>query len=277
MMKRAFLLFLLLGILIPQLALAADDVVRSGDITVPAGEKVLGNVVCLRGDVDVYGEVFGDVVALAGQVNVHSGGAVYGDVVAIMGAINLDPEGSIAGDQVGLGGINHVINIPSLGGFRTARLGFTAFNIMVRVALAILIGAIFSKALARVSNKIEVHAGACAGAGVLTWLAALPLTVVVALTIIGIPLSLLLLLALWCAYHLGFAALAALIGKRFLPSEGGIRLWALALGAVLLSLLLAVSSLGGWFFAVGVLIRLAIGIIGLGAVTLTKFGTQDAV
>jgi len=259
----------LVVLFLPQLAAASEDIVQTGDITIAADEKVMGDVVSLQGDVDIYGVVYGDVVALLGEVTIHSGGAVHGDVVSLTGAVDLRQGGSISGDQVSLGGIGRIISRPS--GIRLPRfnLGRTVFNIMVRVVMAVFMGLLFPAVLTRVSTQAEKGLGPSAGTGALVWLAVIPLAIIVALTIIGIPLSLLVLLALWGAYQLGFAAISRLAGDRVFPKMDN-ALGALALGALMLSILVAIPILG-------LLTRIAIAIVGVGAVILTRFGSRDAV
>lgn len=268
--KFIVVLFITIFLAFPQIAWAAGDIVRTGDIVIAADERVMGDVVCLRGNVDVHGEVYGDVVALTGHVTVHSGGVVHGDVVTLLGAADLHSEGRISGDQVSLGGIRQVIPTPSLGRRLSANWGLTIFNIVIRFGMAVLIAALFPAALSRVSGKIERETGRAAGIGALTWLAALPLTLVIALTIIGIPLSLLLLLGLWAAYYLGFAAISLLAGSRILPKSPAGSFAPVATGAVILSLLIAFPFIG-W------LIRIAVGLMGVGAVVLTRFGSRETI
>lgn len=266
----AALLVLVGTLLIPQAAWASDDLVQSGDIIIAESEKILGDVVCLQGNVDIYGEVFGDVVALMGNVTVHPGGLIHGDVVTLLGVVDLHPEGRIGGDQVSLGGIGQHISLPSPKNLFNVNLGFTVFNIIVRFGLAVLIAALFPAVQGRVSAQIEKRAGQSAGAGVLAWLAVLPLTIVVALTIIGIPLSLLLLLVLWAAFFLGFSAVSALAGARILTNQKPGSLVPVALGSIVLSVLIA-------FPVVGWLIRIALALVGVGAVVITRFGTQTQI
>lgn len=268
--RRVLLLGLLLVILVcPRWAMAATDLVQSGDIVVPAGEKIFGDVVCLQGDVEVYGEVFGDVVALLGRVTIYPDGVVQGDVVTLVGSIDLRSGGRIGGEQVSLGGISGIRSISPWRGLFKNTLGRTIFNLITRVLIAVIVGALFPRALARVAAKIETQVGPSAGAGILVWLAALPLTVVAALTIIGIPLALIVLVGLWAAYHLGFAAISWLTGTRVCSKSEEGNLGAVALGALLFSLLLAVPLLG-W------MIRFALALVGVGAVLLTRFGTERA-
>jgi len=261
----------LLGIiLVPQMAWAATDVVRSGNIIVPAEEKIFGDVVSILGDVEIYGEVFGDVVAILGQVTVHPHGAVHGDVVTLVGVIDLQSGGQIDGDQVSLGGLSKKVSLSPLRGLTKFSPGRSIFNVVVRVLFALLIGALFPLGVARISAKIETQIGPSAGAGILAWLAVPPLAIIMALTIIGIPLSLLVLVALWAAYQVGFTSISMIIGKRFLPNSMEGNIGPVVLGALILSLLIALPLLG-W------LVRISVGLVGVGAVALTRFGTQRTI
>jgi len=70
---------------------------RVGDVTVPAGKVVTGNLVVFRGDVDVYGTVTGNVLALLGDVISHDGGLIEGSAVAVGGRV-VEAGGTIRGD-----------------------------------------------------------------------------------------------------------------------------------------------------------------------------------
>ena len=70
---------------------------RVGDVTVAAGKVVSGNLVVFRGDVDVYGTVTGNVLALLGDVISHDGGLIEGSAVAVGGRV-VEAGGTIRGD-----------------------------------------------------------------------------------------------------------------------------------------------------------------------------------
>lgn len=267
-MKRLVFFLTVIFLLLPQSALAAEDIVRAGDITIAAGEKVMGDVVALQGDVDIYGEVFGDVVALLGKVTLHPGSSVHGDVVSLSGSVDLRPGAKISGNQVALGGVGKIISLPRVPNALKLNYGRTVFNIVVRVLLAVLIGLLFPMALTRIAAQAQSQLGPTLGVGVLTWLAVPPLAMIMALTIIGIPLTLILLLALLTAYCFGFAAISRLAGSRILVDPAN-SLGALALGALLLSVLLAVPLLG-------LVIRIALALVGAGAAVLTRFGLRNS-
>ena len=81
-----------------------SDVVRfGGGVTVEAGEKVAGNVVVLGGDADIKGYVTGDVVALGGTIQARPGSRIDGDVVVVGGSLDRADGSVIGGDVVEAG------------------------------------------------------------------------------------------------------------------------------------------------------------------------------
>jgi cytoskeletal protein CcmA (bactofilin family) len=74
---------------------AEDQIVFSGTVTVPQGERV-GEVVVFSGRVEVHGVVTGDVVVLEGPVTVS--GQVNGSVIAADGVIRLAESARVGGD-----------------------------------------------------------------------------------------------------------------------------------------------------------------------------------
>ena len=75
---------------------------RLGDFSVGSTETLDGNLLVIHGDADLFGKVTGNVVALDGDVIVHSGALVTGDAVAIGGRIR-DRGGVVQGEQRALG------------------------------------------------------------------------------------------------------------------------------------------------------------------------------
>jgi len=74
---------------------AEDQIVLSGTVSVPQGERV-GEVVVFSGSVDVEGLVTGDVVILEGPVVVT--GQVNGSVIAADGIVRLGESARVGGD-----------------------------------------------------------------------------------------------------------------------------------------------------------------------------------
>jgi hypothetical protein len=84
---------------------------RLGDFSIGSGETFSGNLLVLRGDVDLFGRVSGNVVALDGDVILHSGARVAGDALAIGGRIR-ELGGVVSGERRALGRSPEVVAAP---------------------------------------------------------------------------------------------------------------------------------------------------------------------
>ena len=78
-----------------------SDIVRFlGNVVIESDEFIRGDVVTLRGTVNIQGKVDGDVVAVFGNVELDSTAYVYGDVVSVGGKIYRDKGAVVKGDLV---------------------------------------------------------------------------------------------------------------------------------------------------------------------------------
>ena len=78
-----------------------SDVFRFwGDVTIEPDEVIKGDVVTVRGTIEVKGEVEGDVVAVFGNVELDSTAYVDGDVVSVGGKIFRENSAFVGGDIV---------------------------------------------------------------------------------------------------------------------------------------------------------------------------------
>jgi hypothetical protein len=75
---------------------------RLGDFSLGAKETLTGNLLVLRGAMDLFGRVTGNVVSLDGDIVLHPGAVVGGDALAIGGRIR-DRGGLIQGERRSLG------------------------------------------------------------------------------------------------------------------------------------------------------------------------------
>ncbi|HEY5675293.1 MAG TPA: hypothetical protein VIR81_00820, partial [Myxococcales bacterium] len=87
------------------------DMVRvfQGDLSVPQGQIVQGDVVCVGGSVELLpgSVVQGDAVSVGGSVTVDQGALVMGQAVAVLGKVEVERGGQVMGEhvQVGVGKI----------------------------------------------------------------------------------------------------------------------------------------------------------------------------
>lgn len=108
---------ILAGLLLMVLVLGAfaldvdnkDKVALFSNIEIPKGITVNGDAVAIFGNVTVNGDLTGDTVAIFGNVSVL--GTVDGDAVAVFGKIDVKDGGAINGDAVGVfGGVEKAPN-----------------------------------------------------------------------------------------------------------------------------------------------------------------------
>ncbi len=140
---------------------------------------------------------------------------------------------------------------------------------LISLAVAFVLLSLFPEPTRRIADDIERAPGPSLGWGLLVALASGPAMVLLAITILGIPLSLLLVLALLAAKVMGYVAVSLLLGARVLPRLGGTKSvvgWDLAAGTVLLLLVGSIPVLG-------LLVDLLVAFLGIGACGRTGFGT----
>jgi cytoskeletal protein CcmA (bactofilin family) len=73
------------------------DMVKFKDITIDSSMTVRGDVASISGDINVYGEIDGDLVSVFGDIYLHDGAVVHGDVSAPFGDIHRDSNVEITG------------------------------------------------------------------------------------------------------------------------------------------------------------------------------------
>lgn len=276
----------------------AGDVVCVG-CSVDIDGVATGDVVAVGGSVDVRGTVQGDAVSIGGKVRVDDGAKVLGEAVAVGGFIDVADGGAIEGQRssVGLG--------PWFGGFGDG-MGFVPdsfgdvtkgvsaiFRTGVLALLGVIILLLLRPAVDRASTRAEREPWKALFAGLLLQLFFLPVlvlvTVVLAVSIIGIPLLALVpvaVLALVIGSLVGFVAIGRNFGA-FLEARFGGKFSSPILTVVVgivaiqaLSLIGRVLALPGgmiaWIglslIAAGFFFKYAVWTIGMGSMTLVLLG-----
>jgi len=224
------------------------------DVTIGLGDEV-------RGDLDI---VFGDVTCTAG-------GVIDGSVRTYFGNFNQLDGCSIGGRVVSAfdgQSWNAAPFVP-----RTASVDVLAENRRVFRSLAwdvvvLFIFLLFPLRVRVALDRVEQNPGLSAAAGVIALIAVLPIFVMLLLSVIGIPLIVLEIAAVFAGAWIGYAAVAMLIGRRLhelvRPHSTPSPLAALILGLVVVSAAQMLPVVG---WAVSVLVL----VVGLGAAILGFF------
>lgn len=176
-----------------------------GSVHVPADEAVRGEVVAVMGSVRVDGHVSDQVVAVMGSVDLGPEARVDGDVVSVGGRVR-----RAEGAQV-RGGVTEVAFAPTMVGFSSvpwwlaseawqpfrglARLSgtlFRAFVLCLLVSIVVLVG---RRPVEQIGDRVATQPLKMAAIGLLAQLLLFPVlfltAVILAISIVGIPLLLL--------------------------------------------------------------------------------------
>lgn len=280
--------------------LAEDEVLRGslmvmgGTAILEEGSRVEGDVVLLGGSVSGHGAIEGDVIAIGGFIELSESAHVRGNVNAIGGHVAFADRSSIEGDVFnGLEGdfpfvipgdfqIPEIPQIPQVpqvnvntGPNYFMKFLWWLFRSFLWAALAVLLVLFVPGQTRRVARVTTSQTLIALAIGLFTAVAVPLLLFFIAITIIGIPVSLVGGFFLAAAWAFGVVAIGTETGNRLASAFR--QEWALPVAAGLGALIftLVVNGLGALVPCVGWMAPVFASMVGLGAVVLTRFGTQE--
>lgn len=302
-----------------------DTQVVVGDSVVVEEHEISDDVVVIGGKAEVLGEVRGDAVVVGGSLEVA--GEVTGDAVAVGGSLELGDGARIGGDAVAVGGVvergenveigGKIVETPfgpkvMLGPWlknwrqhefefrpweRWVKVGWKVFWVIFLSLLACLALLIAGRPIDRMERRVEREPWKSGLVGLLAQALFVPLliliVVVLAVSIIGIPLLLLVPFALFFLVLAGFGGFVAVarrvgvaVGNRF--GSGGANAYLQAItgivivyGASLVGHLLntgpfPLRAIAVMTLILGAFAWYAAWTVGFGAAVLTRFGTAES-
>jgi hypothetical protein len=275
-----------------------DIITFGGNGHVPADRQVR-DVLTVGGNARIDGHVWGDVLTMGGNVEIH--GTVVGDIWTMGGNIEIAPEARVLGQFHTMGGnvSNGSEGTPSNGsasanidvhtkrqiahanrgddddGDEDEEESWTSelLDSIIRYALIFLLGLLVMGFAPERHSTLQVAVAKlplrALAAGFLGVIAGAILTLVLVITIIGIPAALVLALGLFLSAYVGLAIAGSVIGA-VLPIES-LRdrpVLQLGVGVAILFVISQAPILGG-------VLIIGATLIGLGAVLLTRFGQRE--
>jgi hypothetical protein len=259
-----------------------DLLIIGGSVNLMTGSTVNGSVILIGGSLNAAGTIDGELAVFGGTVNLASTFVLNGDLITAGAAVNRDPAAQING-QIYTGGNTPNLVLP--GGVQLPNLA-SNFNPLFRVgsyfvsvflwALIAMIVAMFIPAhLTRSSQTALTQPIISGGLGCITILIVPMLLVLLAITICLIPVALIGAFILAIAWVFGLVALGLEVGKRI---SGMFKQdWhpAISAGVGTLALMVVLSGIQTIIPCVGWIPQALVGMIGLGAVMLTQFGSKS--
>jgi hypothetical protein len=285
----------------PGKTISGDQIVIANTYRLESGDELMGNLAVIGGTatLDEGSTMTGDVFLTGGTLTVS--GTVNGDFIAIGGAVNIEDTADINGNISLIGATIKKSPLAEINGEITEQSPkFFDFNIsdpeainfpftaktslltkmlqaslqaLAMAALAVILGLLFPQQIKRVADTISKEPLVTGGVGLLSVVVAPILLVLLTITIILIPVTLLGMLLVGFGVLFGWIAIGYEIGERLAvlfkttwhPSI------AAGIGVLLLGLVTGFATL---IPCIGWLIGVIVAILGLGAVIISRFGSS---
>lgn len=272
--------------------LTGDLLVLGGNVTLEIDSTVIGDILVVGGNVDCEGVVQGDISLLGGNIELFVDSETFGDINVLGGTLEKDPgavlHGSLnTGQSFVIPGdfsdfdVSPII-LPDMPGLSVSTMWANSLasvfwylsRSIIIAGLAALVVLFWPKPTRKISDTIIDQPLVAGGIGLLSLLLAPFLIIMLSITVILIPLSFLIALAIIVIVVFGWIALGLEVGLRTAKVVN----WDLheAAAAALGTLILALIAGGVNFLpCIGWLFPFAIHIIGFGGVTLALFGQRS--
>ena len=276
---------------------ASQDIFRLGsDVTIGFDETV-GDLAVIGGTATIEGEVRGDVFVLGsavlagtarvrgemavigGSLEVADGAAIEGDLAVVGASLQAPPDFVPGGERliVGTAGFRNK-DLPAVQWFSEGLLwgrpivpamGWVWAVVALLAFVYLVINLVFDRPVRACSEFLEKKPLTAGLAGVLTLVLVPPISVLLTLTIVGLPLVPFLGLALLVGAVFGRVAVARWLGRTIVSEDPSRGAWhasrSLILGMAIICALYSVP-------VVGLLTWFSMGILGLGAVVASVIG-----
>lgn len=265
--------------------IAGALVVFGGNVTIGKNTTIGSEVVVLGGDVSLDGTVNGELVIIGGSTNMGEAAVVEGDLVTIGGTVNRDPGSEVKGDVVTNIPAPDIfipdLQVPDVPNRPIVEFNSNPFGRVLRILgttilftlLAMLASLFLQPQIGRVSQAVVGQPVIAGSIGLLTVVLAPIVLGISALTIILIPVVVLAAGVLALSWLFGLIAIGTEVGGRFTQAIN--QIWAppftAGMGTFLMMLVLGGV---GMVPCIGWLISFLVGMLGIGGVVLTIFGSR---
>jgi hypothetical protein len=257
-----------------------DRVVFGSSVVIPAGDEVTGDLVVMAGSAEVHGTIDGDAVVMAGSLYVAPDGVVKGDTVALGGSVDNESTAK-HGNSSGATPLPLMTPfvIPSIHDYSSSSDdnfdGRRAWvETLVFLGIMTLLAFVFFPARTKMTLDYFLHKPALAGVLGITWPFTLAIVCVgLAVTVLGIVLIPVAVIAIGLGYLVGRAAIATFLGRRFFEYSKVVEpnpLATLGLGLLIITVLEGIAPI--W---VGIVLEALLSALAIGAATLTILNKES--
>ncbi len=273
-----------------------DLLVFGGSATIEQGSTVTGSAVLFGGNLTVNGTVNGDVAVTGGSVSLGPEAHISGNLTTVAASLDRangsQVDGQVYNTATSWIGTTENGNFPQLpavkpvmpviplikSGFQPLLSVLNGFGQSLGIAiLAMLLMLFLAPHAERVAHAIIAQPLTAGGLGLLTVIVA-PIAIVLSIiTLILIPLAPIIVVALVAAGVFGWIAIGYEVGQRFTRAihQNWHPAFSAGLGTFVLTLVAKILTGIPVLNCVGWLVPFLLSMAALGAVLMTRFGTQS--
>ncbi len=248
-------------------------VLFDGVVHLEEGATIADSVFILRGSLESAGHIIGSVEVLGGTLKLLPTAVVDGDVSSGVGALEIDPQAQVRGEIRRTTTLTVPNRVLGTGSETTDSILWFLVQTIPLIIFSYLLARTMPRRLERVCDAILQQPMVCGAFGVLAALVALVAIVVMAFTVILIPVALLVLVFGVIAAGYAWSAYGTLLGKLlapYLPLKSRYSLITL-LGTFAFVLVMTAIQIVP---VIGSALVIAMAGTGIGAVLITRLGTQ---
>lgn len=264
-----------------------DVILIGGNLTIDGDTD--GTVVIIGGNLTISGTTGQDVVVIGGQLLLTKTAVVLGDVVTMGGQVTKEPGAEVVGSIVNntppidIPDVPGVPNVPNVPNQPEINVRFNPFweaaNVIGRAfavaAIGMLLTLFMQPQLERAGDAIARQPVLAGSFGLLAIVVTPLAMLIMVVTLILIPVALIVAFVIPLAWLFGIIALGQEVGERFTNAIN--QTWAPVLATGFGTfLLLLVGGFVGLIPCVGWLLPFLVGLIAVGGVVMTWFGTRSA-
>jgi cytoskeletal protein CcmA (bactofilin family) len=247
---------------------AGDVTAYGGNINLTPSGRVDGGISSYGGRVEVAGLVRGNVSSYGGGITLDDTARVFGDVKSYGGGIAQVPGAQVRGDVER----DHPsgFSLSNLSLFNPPGFTFPVASIIIWMLVAAALAHWFPQRTLRVGEVMFSALPRSLAIGALSWILGLILAAILALTIIGIPLTIAIVLVLVLGGVIGNVAMGWFLGRlilqRIARGEHSPVMEAMV-GVAILAVIESIPFLGA-------MLGIFIALLGVGATLLSRFGSR---
>lgn len=213
------MLFLMLFLTVKPAFAMEKNIFNEKNTVMPANEKV-DNIIVFGHDVDIKGKVDTSAIVLNGNLKISKTAKINGLVLVIDGNVVQEPGSYVKENILAFKFKNDTVNHLLLGAVLLFSSWLLRFIISVGlVLLSFLIGLLIKNKGKPSMQTLKQQTGKLLLAGAISWVAFMGISILLILTVFGIPIAIILLIMPFLAFLYGMSIISQYLGERLISNE----------------------------------------------------------